>query len=84
MARHYVTFGQVHVHYVNGHTLDKDSVASYEANDYAEGREKAFELFKGNFFTDYHDLDFNTDSLHYFPRGIIDIDFEVGVAVDKK
>lgn len=74
MARHYVTLGQSHVHRVNGHIVDKDCVVSYEAIDYTEGRRKAFELFGDKFFTDYHDTQFNMDNLHYFSRGIINID----------
>jgi len=74
MARHYVTFGQTHTHRVNGITLDCDSVACYEAKDYAEGRNKAFELFGPKFCFDYHDKDFDMEDLKYFPRGIINID----------
>lgn len=55
MARHYVTFGQQHVHKVNGHTLDKDSIACYNAADCSQGRDKAFRLFGRSFFTDYHE-----------------------------
>jgi len=74
MPKHYVTFGQVHTHRVNGHTLDCDSVACYEAENYGTGRTKAFELFGDKFFTDYHDTQFNMEDLEYFPRGIINID----------
>lgn len=74
MPKHYVTFGQQHTHRVNGITLDCDSVACYEAKDYSEGRTKAFELFGTKFFTDYHDTQFPMEDLHYFPRGIINID----------
>lgn len=74
MAKHYVTFGQIHTHRVNGKTLDCNSVASYEAKDYSEGRTKAFEYFGDKFFTDYHDEEFNKEDLQYFPRGIINID----------
>lgn len=74
MSKHYVTFGQVHTHRVNGITLDCDSVALYEAENVQEGREKAFEYFGDKFFTDYHDEQFNMEDLVYFPRGIIRID----------
>ena len=50
--KHYVTFGQVHVHKVQGKTLDRDTVAVYEAESWEEGREKAFDLFGDKFFTD--------------------------------
>jgi len=74
MAKHYVTFGQVHKHIVNGHTLDKDCVACFEAVDSMDGRFKAFEFFDDKFFTDYHEDEFNMNHLVYFPRGIIVID----------
>lgn len=73
MPRHYVTFGQVHLHRVNGITLDCDTVASYEAEDAQDGRNKAFAFFGDKFFTDYHDEDFNMEDLVYFPKGIINI-----------
>lgn len=74
MARHYVTFGQQHVHRVNGHTLDTDSIACYNAVDYSQGRDKAFELFGGSFFTDYHENEIDEVEMEYFPRGIIEIE----------
>jgi len=74
MPRHYVTFGQGHTHRVNGYTLDCNSVASFEAKDYSNGREKAVEYFGDKFFTDYHDKAFNMTNLHWWPRGIINID----------
>jgi hypothetical protein len=74
MAKHYVTFGQVHAHRVNGITLDCDSVALYEAETAQEGRDKAFEYFGDKFFTDYHNTEFDTEDLKYFPRGIINIE----------
>lgn len=74
MARHYVTFGQLHTHRVNGITVDCDCVASFEAADYMEGREKAWSLFGDKFFTDYHGEEIENVGLEYFPRGIINID----------
>ena len=73
MANHYVTFGQVHTHRVNGITLDCDSVACYQAENSEEGRKKAFEYFGDKFFTDYHDTEFNMEDLEWFPRGVIKI-----------
>lgn len=73
MPKHYVTFGQIHVHRVNGVTLDCDSVACFEARDASHGRELAFEYFGDKFFTDYHDSQFPKEDLVYFPRGIITI-----------
>ncbi len=70
MAKHYVTFGQIHRHIINGSVLDKDSVACYETTDNISGRTKAFELFGDKFFTDYHE-ELELDFLKFYPRGII-------------
>lgn len=70
--KHYVTFGQVHVHRVQGKTLDCDTVAVYEAESWNEGREKAFDLFGDKFFTDYHGDKWNEEEmLPYFPKGYV-------------
>ncbi|MCP4180984.1 MAG: hypothetical protein GY756_24740 [bacterium] len=69
----YITFGQIHVHSINGKTLDKDCVAAIECNDYSDGREKAFEYFGGVFHNCYSEKKFNDDILSYFPRGVIEI-----------
>lgn len=74
MKNHYVTFGQIHTHRVNGQTLDCDCVAVYKASNPAEGRKKAFELFGNKFFTDYHDKDWDEKDLSFFPRGYIYLD----------
>lgn len=74
MPKHYVTFGQIHTHRVNGITLDCDTVACYEAEDVQDGRNKAFKYFGDKFFTDYHDTQFNMEDLKFFPKGIINID----------
>jgi len=71
---HYVTFGQIHTHRVNGKTLDCDTVARFQAKNAQEGRTKAVDYFGGMFFTDYHDIQWNDEKLEYFPKGIIDID----------
>lgn len=72
-GNHYVTFGQVHVHSVDGKTLDKDTVAVFKAKDYAEGRAKAFEYFGDKFFTDYHGEQWKADSIKYFPKGYVEL-----------
>jgi len=74
MPRHYVTFGQIHIHSVNGKTFDKDSVAVYNASSYEKGRTKAFEYFGDKFFTDYHDTQWDENDLHYFPRGYVEVE----------
>ena len=65
----YVTFGQIHVHSVNGKTFDKDSVAMFDAKDYGDGRKKAFEYFDNKFFTTYT----KEPDMSFFPRGIIEV-----------
>ena len=73
MAKHYVTFGQTHVHSVNGKTFDKNCVAVFEAEDYTHGRQKAFKYFGSVFCFDYHSEQWNEDNLKWFPRGYIEL-----------
>ena len=74
MSRHYVTFGQEHTHRINGITLDCDTVACYDAINADAGRRLAFDTFGDKFFTDYHGDKFPMEDLHYFPKGIVNID----------
>lgn len=67
----YVTFGQVHVHRVNGKTFDKDCVAVIEAENATKGREKAFEYFGLKFFTTYIESEWKKEDMEFFPRGYI-------------
>ena len=69
----YVTFGQVHVHSVNGKTFDKDCVAIIYARSEREGRDKAFEYFGTKFFTTYFESQWDEANLKYFPRGYIEV-----------
>jgi len=69
----YVTFGQVHVHRVNGITFDADCVALIEGESNKQNREKAFELFGRQFCFEYPEEHFDFDSLHYFSRGVIKV-----------
>lgn len=70
----YITFGQSHVHAVNGKTFDKDCVAAIESNSEEEGREKAFEYFGDKFCFSYFgktpDMRY---FLRYFHRGVIEV-----------
>lgn len=67
----YVTFGQVHVHSVNGKTFDKDCVAVLESSTQEEGRKLAFEVFNGVF----HRETFNEPpDMSYYPRGLIHVE----------
>ena len=70
----YVTFGQVHVHSVNGKTFDKDCVAVIECESQKEGRDKAVNYFNNVFFTTYFEDDWDEKALSYFPRGYINVE----------
>jgi hypothetical protein len=68
----FVTFGQIHVHSVNGKTFDKDCVAVIYCNDESHGRALAFEYFGNKWHHGY----FNTypvGMMEYFPRGFIEV-----------
>jgi hypothetical protein len=67
----FITFGQCHIHKINDIIIDKDCVVAIEAKDHSEGRDKAFELFGGDFFTTREKID--SEFMKYFPRGVIDI-----------
>ena len=71
----YITFGQVHVHSVNGKTFDKDCVAVIDAESKLEGRKIARELFDNKYFTSY--TEFGDDKLEYFPRGFLGVNISV-------
>ena len=72
MAKTYVTFGQDHVHYVNGKTFDCDCVAVINHKD-SNGRELAFEIFGLQFCMEYPEKRFDHSSMHYYPRGLIEV-----------
>ncbi len=67
----YVTFGQVHVHSVNGKTFDKDCIAVIDCKDEADGRDKAFDFFDGKFCFAYPEDRWKQDNLEYYPRGLM-------------
>jgi hypothetical protein len=63
----YVSFGQAHVHKINGVIFDKDCIAAVEG-----GREEVFENFGPTFCTTYDEKEIQR-ILHHFPRGIIKV-----------
>jgi hypothetical protein len=73
MRKTFVTFGQVHVHSVNGITFDKDCIAVVNGD-----REKVFEIFGPQFCFEYPEASWETmgmaEKMHYFPRGYIEVD----------
>jgi hypothetical protein len=68
MGKHYFTFGQIHVHRVNGKTFDADSVVMIEAPDAMVAREIMVENFGLKWAFQYADP---PDVEKHFPRGII-------------
>lgn len=64
MVTTYVTFGQVHVHHINGKTFYKDCVATIQAHN-------AEEAFGMKFCFTYAVMQFDKSSVKYFPRGFI-------------
>lgn len=66
----YVTFGQIHVHSINGKTLDKDCVAEFSAKNIISGHGHAMTIFDEKF----HHCTEELPEMSYYPRGIINID----------
>ena len=64
----FVTFGQEHIHHINGKTFDKDCVAIVEGD-----RAKVFEIFAGKFCFEYPEDRWNDSSMKYYPRGYIEV-----------
>lgn len=71
--RVFVTFGQVHLHVINGQVFDKDCIAVIDCEDHAEGRAKAFELFGRKFCVTYGEEFDMHKILDRFPRGLINV-----------
>lgn len=70
MSKFYITFGQIHVHSVNGKTFDKDCLAEIEADTRGQAHARAMDVFEGTFHQCLEEKELH-DVLHYFPRGII-------------
>jgi len=77
----FISFGQIHAHSIpvkGGYkTFDKDCLAGIECKDYGEGRDIAFEAFGPKFMTSYPEYKL-PEIMHYFPRGIIPLNYEEG------
>ena len=66
----YVTFGQDHVHKINGKTFDKDCVAIV-----AGGRKEVFEIFGAKFCFEYPEKHWDDAKMdYYFPRGYVEVE----------
>lgn len=69
----YITFGQIHVHNINGKTFDKDCVAVIESNDAKTGRDLTDAYFGDKFCFTYSEDRFNMDDMKYYSRGFITV-----------
>lgn len=75
MNSYLVTFGQIHLHRVNGKIFDKDTVGRLKADSHEEARERVFEIFGDSFFTTCDEKTFDeSGQIKYFPKGKVDID----------
>jgi hypothetical protein len=68
MKKYYLTFGQIHVHSVNGKTFDKDCICVIDAENETEARKIAFDTFGDKWGTIYNKI-----STDLFPRGYINL-----------
>lgn len=64
----YVTFGQDHVHTINGKIFDADCVAIVNGD-----RTAVFELFGPKFSLEYPEGSWDEEKMKYFPRGYIEV-----------
>lgn len=69
--KHYVTFGQTHVHRIGGKTIDCDCVAVLDCVSAEHGRQRAFELFGERFCFEYSESQWNHHNIKYYPRGYV-------------
>lgn len=69
----YISFGQSHVHRVNGKTFDADSLCEIDALHEDKAREMAFQTFGREWANVYDTLDGHLD---FFPRGPIPLNNE--------
>jgi len=66
MKTSYFTFGQIHVHSLNGRTFDKDCVVKITAED---PREVMVLMFGRKWAREYSE----PPPMKYFPRGIVEV-----------
>ena len=72
MSKFYISFGQIHIHSINGKTFDKDCLARIEAESYEEAHKKAMEIFNG-VFHNCHEENELSQVIEYYNRGVIAI-----------
>ncbi len=69
MAKTYITFGQTHVHSINGKTFDKDCIAEVDLPE-----DEARAIFMPKFCFSYTDL--SKIDMSFYPRGLISLENE--------
>lgn len=75
----FITFGQVHVHSINGLTLDKDCIAEFEFGDIdkAKARNEVMKLIGPMWHNAYDETEFDQKCykglMDYFPRGVVKV-----------
>jgi hypothetical protein len=74
MKKYYFTFGQIHVHSVNGKTFDKNCVVEIEATSFCAAKTEMLYHFGIKWAMQYTKL----PDMSFFPRGIIKIKQERG------
>lgn len=65
----YLTFGQQHLHRINGTIWDKDLVCIIEAEGYDDARNIAFDYFGVEWAFIYSEDEIKKDFMDNFPRG---------------
>ncbi len=70
MEIYYFSFGQVHVHRIDGITLDADCLLRVIAENYGDARQRVFDAIGDKWCMQYAEgaVDFN-----YFPRGAVEV-----------
>lgn len=69
----YITFGQDHVHIIDGKTFDKDCIAIIESSSHDTARTLAFKFFGDRFCFSYPEDEFDHSMMKYFPKGFIEV-----------
>ena len=78
MAKIFITFGQIHVHKINDHTLDRDCVAIINGSTVEEADKLAFEWMEGKFHEHVPEQYWDDEDMKYYPRGYIEVNPTIG------
>lgn len=66
----FISFGQGHIHYLNGETFDKNCIIKINADNLYEAVKKTQNLFGDKYSRIYKEK----PNMRYFPRGIMEIE----------